>query len=90
MAHIFEDGDVSVHIQPDIEPTAYCYDLRDEALRTVVVIDLLAFLPLSYGDEQEDNQLPSWQFVVAAMTACAGRGDELWEAWDSLKNEPFV
>ena len=89
MAHIFVDGDVSVHIQPKREPVALCYDLRDEDFRTVVVIDLLAFLPISYSDDQEDNQIPTWQFVVRAMTACAGRGDDLWEAWTTLKRNPL-
>ena len=87
MAHIFVDGNVSVHIQPELEPVALCYDLRDDAFRTVVRIDLLAFLPIEYGDGQEDNLLPSWQFVVRAMTACAARGDESWEAWTILKND---
>lgn len=90
MAHIFRAGDVSVHIQPGFEAEAICYDLRDEEFKTLVVIDLVAFLPLNYGESQEDYQLPRWQFVAAAMTACAGRGDELWQAWRSLRDEPFV
>ena len=46
MAHIFEEGNISVHIQPGLEPAALCYDLRDEDFRTVVVIDLVGFLPV--------------------------------------------
>ena len=87
MAHIFQDGDVSVHIQPALEPTARCYDLRDESFRTVVDIDLVAFLPVGYGEEQEDSRIPSWQFVVRAITVCATRGDELWDAWRFVKND---
>ena len=88
VAHIFEEGDVSVHIFPGSSRLrAHCYDERDEALRTVVIIDLLAFLPVSYGDEQDDNQIPTWQFCIRAIQVCAQRGDELWQAWWMLKNE---
>ncbi len=89
MAHIFEKGDVTVHIQPGLEPAARCYDLRDDEFRTLVDIDLVGFLPIGYGEDQEDNKMPSWQFVVQAMTACAARGGDLWEAWRAVKNEPF-
>ena len=64
--------------------------MRDEDFRSVVVIDLVGFLPIGYGEDQDDNKLPSWQFVVRAMTVCAARGDELWDAWAVIKNEPFV
>ncbi len=87
MAHIFREGHINVHIEPgNFEPAAHCYDERDETFRTVVEIDLLAFLPIGYG-EDEDNQVPSWQFAIQAIQVCAARGDELWEAWHNLKHE---
>ena len=91
MAHIFEEGDVSVHINAgEKDPIAHCYDLRDDELRTVVKIDLLAFLPLlpmAYGEDQEESNLPSWQFVVNAMRTCAENGDTLWAAWQDLRDD---
>ncbi len=91
MAHIFREGDISVHINAgQKDPIAHCYDLRDEDLLTVVKIDLLAFLPLlpmAYGEDLENSNLPEWKFVTEAMRICAERGDELWNAWEDLRDD---
>jgi len=90
MPHIYDEGRVSVHI-PDweIEFAAHCFDLRDDELKTRVVIDLLAFLPWDFGQNLEDHNLPSWQFVIEAMRSCAEHGEELGQAWQSLRSDPL-
>ncbi|HEX8465640.1 MAG TPA: hypothetical protein VF627_13565 [Abditibacterium sp.] len=88
MAHIYSDGNVLAHISGgDKEPAAQCFDARDESFRTVVVIDLLSFLPLRYHQDEEDHNLPAWKFVIEAMESCATHEDELWAAWENLRNE---
>lgn len=90
MSQIYEEGNVAVHIPSGSkEPAAHCYDKRDESFRTVVVIDLLTFLPLHYGDDSEEGKLPSWKFAVEAIQVCAEHEAELWKAWENLKDEPF-
>lgn len=77
-------------ILPEVmETMARCYDLHDEEMRTLVEIDLLAFLPWNYGQELEDAQLPSWQFVSEVMRSCAQHKELLWQAWEDLKNGLF-
>jgi len=90
MPHIYDEGRVSVHVhngEPEVR--ARCFDLQDDEMKTLVEIDLLAFLPWSYGQEAEEPHLPSWQFVIEAMRSCAEHGDELWQAWASLSNDPL-
>ena len=91
MAHIFREGNNSVHIgagEPD--PIAYCYDLRDDEFLTLVKIDLLAFLPLlpmAYGEDEQESRLPSWPFVADAMRVCAEHEEQLWAAWENLRDD---
>lgn len=88
MAQIYLEGNVLVHVESgSIEPVALCYDARDESFRTVVVIDLLGFLPLEYGQDEEDHDVPSWKFVIEAIESCAAHEDELWAAWEVLRND---
>ena len=90
MAQIFEDGQVNAHIpNGSKEPAAHCYDKRDESFATVVVIDIFTFLPVGYGEEHEDNQVPSWRFVVEAIHACVKHEQELWSAWEAIKDDPL-
>lgn len=87
MAQIYEAGNLLVHVfNGSKEPVAHCYDRRDESFRTVV-IDLLTLLPTGYGEDQEDHQLPTWQLAVEAITSCAEHEEELWAAWDELRND---
>lgn len=91
MPHIYDATRVSVHVHNgESEIRARCFDLQDDELKTLVDVDLFAFLPWSYGQEIEDTQLPSWQFVIEAMRSCAEHGDELWQAWESLSNDPLL
>lgn len=90
MAQIFEEGNVSAHIPAGSEmPVARCYDKRNADFRIVVTIDLLSFFPVEAGEEPDDELLPDWRFLVEAITACATHGDELWEAWQTLKDDFF-
>ncbi len=88
MPYIYDEGHVSVHIlNGDKKPAAVCYDLRDEEMKTLVEIDLFAFLPWDYGQNLPDHKLPMWQFVSEAMRSCAQHEELLWEAWENLSND---
>ena len=88
MPHIYEEGRVSVHgLSGDKKPAAVCYDLQDEEFKTLVEIDLFAFLPWDYGQNLEDHKIPTWQFVSEAMRSCAEHEELLWQAWENLSND---
>jgi hypothetical protein len=92
MPHVYDEGRVSVHIFNDArEPAARCFDTHDEEMKTLVVVDLFAFLAWSYGqDEAEEFKLPSWQFVIEAIRSCAEHEALLWEAWNDMSNDPIL
>ena len=88
MPHVYDEGRVSVHISSSTpEAAARCFDMQDEEMKTLVVIDLFAFLPWNYGQDEEDFKTPSWQFVIEAMRSCAEHEALLWEAWNDLSGD---
>ncbi len=91
MPHVYDEGRVSVHVANGaLEASARCFDLRDEEMKTLVTIDLFAFLAWDYGQDLEDAHLPSWQFVIEAMRSCAEHEALLWQAWEDLKDDQLT
>ncbi len=91
MAQIFNEGNVIAHIpNGSKEPYAHCYDARDEDFRTLIVIDLFTFLPENFGDENPDHEIPSWSFLIEAIQTCVKHQEQLWAAWETIKDDPEV
>ena len=72
------------------EPYARCYDARNEDFRTLIVIDLFTFLPENFGDENPDHEIPNWEFLVEAIPSCVKYQEQLWDAWENLKDDTVV
>lgn len=92
MSQIFVEGDVVAHIiNGEKETAAVCFDRRDDEFKTAVVIDLLAFLPLRFQQDEadEDAKLPTWQFLIEAIQACVKHQGTLWKAWEHLKDDSY-
>ena len=92
MAVIYEDGNVSVHIEEGNEiPEAKCFDLRDDDMHTAIKIDLLTSFPYIV-DLEEARITPRWDFVVETIKSVADPDNNfmLWAAWTYLNTLPPI
>lgn len=86
MPQIYEEGNVEANIFFDDDvPQVHCFDKRRGKLEVEVIMNLLTHLPDGYGEEARD--LPTPEFVIEAIQSVLRHLDELWIAWEQIRQE---